>query len=280
MHEWATSTDIHQVFQGQAARFTIFDAIAACAEAGFEKIDLTFCRWCEPGMPVSGDNYQRFGEQIAACLEAHHIAPAQAHANFYLHNVSQEEDARSALMSRRCLALAGMLGVPAVVMHILRVRDIGTDDKTIGMQKNVEYFKPYGDIARACGVKIAIENGLTGFYHSADELLELIDRLGDDAFGLCWDTGHANITGQPQEQAILKMGARLLCVHLNDNDGKKDQHLLPCMGTVDFSAVMRALRQSGYAGAFSLECGGFTRNLPASARPAALKLARDVCAAL
>ncbi len=276
----STSTSIHQACQKRFDYFSIFDSIAACAEAGFSHIDLTFCAWCREGMPIAKENYLAFGEQIAKCLEKHRVTPNQAHAPFCLHGVSAEEDAHNALMVDRCLELAGLLRIPNIVMHILRVCDIGTDDKAVGMEKNVAYFKPYGDKARQYGVKIAIENGLTGFYHSADELIELIDRLQDDAFGLCWDTGHGNITGQDQAQAIRKMGARLLCVHLNDNDGQKDQHLLPFMGTTDFAAISSALRQSGFNGVFTLESGGFTKTLPAAARPAALKLARDIAAEL
>jgi len=49
------------------------------------------------------------------------------------------------------------------------------------------------------------------------------------------------------------MGPRLWGVHLHDNDGTEDEHLLPGMGTVPFDDVAAALVEVGFAGTFMLE---------------------------
>ena len=53
------------------------------------------------------------------------------------------------------------------------------------MEKNLEMFKRLGDAAAKQGVGIAIENmfirTMPKFAASCDDLIELVDRLGDDS---------------------------------------------------------------------------------------------------
>jgi sugar phosphate isomerase/epimerase len=48
-------------------------------------------------------------------------------------------------------------------------------------------------------------------------------------------------------------GARLAALHLHDNNGRKDSHLLPGLGTIDWQRVSARLKKTGYQGAISLE---------------------------
>jgi len=45
-------------------------------------------------------------------------------------------------------------------------------------------------------------------------------------------------------------------VHLHDNDGTKDEHLLPGHGTVDWSSYMVELGRCGYRRPLMFEAGG------------------------
>lgn len=269
----STSSNIHGPYGNQSHYFSLKESIEACKKAGFTHIDLTLHDFAKRDQPLGKDDWKRFVEETGKALEENRITANQSHTIFYLHQDTEENLAFNAMMVERCIEASHMLSIPVTVMHILRVKDIGTDDKKIGMEKNVEYFKPYGDMARKYGVRIAIENGLTGFYHSADELMELIGRLNDDAFGLCWDTGHANITGQDQERAIRLMGKKLLTVHINDNNAQKDQHLLPFFGTVEWKPVMQAIRDIQFKNVLTFESPGSTKRLPPDLRQDMLRLA-------
>lgn len=57
---------------------------------------------------------------------------------------------------------------------------------------------------------------------NAEDLLELLDKLNaDDIFGICWDTGHANLAQVNQPAAIQQIGSRLKGITINDNrDGE------------------------------------------------------------
>ena len=74
----------------------------------------------------------------------------------------------------------------------------------------------------------------------------------------CWDTGHANLNG-PQVQEILAVGKHLRAIHLNDNSGITDDHMLPGQGTMDVDGIMDALMEVGFQGPLTLECDGYLR---------------------
>ena len=62
---------------------------------------------------------------------------------------------------------------------------------------------------------------------------------------------------QPQKDFILHVGSRLHALHIADNEGERDQHMMPYgRGNVDFECVIRALREINYEGLFNLEIPG------------------------
>lgn len=270
---FSTSTNIHQAQDGRAHAYAVTQSIDALHAAGFTHADVTLAAWCAPDGPMAQPNWQAWVGEIGEALSRHGMAANQTHTLFYLHKADAETLAFQERMVERCLRASAMLGAPWTVMHILRVADLGTRDADEAMDRNEAYFRPYGEMARRYGVGIAIENGLTGLYHHAADLLELVRRLNDDAFGICWDTGHANIVCPDQGPEIRSLGRHLKALHLNDNHGVKDEHLLPFFGTVDFAAVMAAVRDTGFSGVLTLESAGSVRPLPACMRPEALRLA-------
>src|SRR5699024_1181661 len=117
-----------------------------------------------------------------------------------------------------------------------------------------------GAWAAEFGVKLAFENLREKrpgrrFGSSAEELLELHDRLNSDIFGICWDTGHAHISGINQPEALRQIGNRLKALHICDYHGLKDEHLIPLAGTIDWAPIMQTLMEINYTGDFTFEVG-------------------------
>ena len=52
---------------------------------------------------------------------------------------------------------------------------------------------------------------------------------------------------------MYRRRARLFAIHLNDNDGKSDQHQSPFMGTVDWKRVVEIVADSPYRHPLSYE---------------------------
>ncbi len=95
--------------------------------------------------------------------------------------------------------------------------------------------------ARQRGVHILLEN--TPNELATAERLQLFNEVTHLNLNYVFDTGHAHIgAGIPHEFNIMKDRIRYL--HVHDNDGKEDQHLVPGAegGTIDWTETMKLLR--------------------------------------
>jgi sugar phosphate isomerase/epimerase len=110
------------------------------------------------------------------------------------------------------------------------------------------------DAAARVGVQVALEvipNPLS----SAASLVRLIEEALDGLdLGVCLDYGHAHIMGDLGE-AIETLSGHLLTTHVHDNGGRRDEHLVPYAGTIDWDAAMMGTQKIGYDGALIFEVG-------------------------
>ncbi len=93
--------------------------------------------------------------------------------------------------------------------------------------------------ARQRGVEILLENIPNEL--STAERLDYFNGVTHLNLNYVFDTGHAHI-GSGVAGEFSSMQARIRSLHLHDNDGKEDQHLLPGAGTIDWTATMQLLR--------------------------------------
>ncbi|MEW5976587.1 MAG: sugar phosphate isomerase/epimerase family protein [Acidobacteriota bacterium] len=105
--------------------------------------------------------------------------------------------------------------------------------------------------AAARGVSLAMEN-IPNELGEMERLLRFLEETGLRDVHICFDTGHANLRGACAPE--IKMGGESIAtLHLHDNDGKKDSHLLPFEGTLDWTGVLEALETAKYSGPLVLE---------------------------
>lgn len=107
-------------------------------------------------------------------------------------------------------------------------------------------------LAAEVGVRVAVEvipNPLSG----AAALVHLIeDQLEGVDVGICLDYGHAHLMGDLGEQ-IETISGHLWTTHVHDNGGRRDDHLVPFAGTIDWDAAMMETQKIGYDGVLMLE---------------------------
>jgi len=106
-------------------------------------------------------------------------------------------------------------------------------------------------------VRFAVENTPVDSGRT-DVILDVVARFPEDRVGVCIDLGHAHIV-ESGPGALRAAGGRLIHVHASDNRGDKDEHLVPGKGTIPWSRAVAALRESGFAGAFTVELRDYTR---------------------
>ncbi len=96
--------------------------------------------------------------------------------------------------------------------------------------------------AKDLGVTILLENIPSGLT-APDRLLQFIRYTRMD-LGICFDTGHAQMTGGVHA-AFEVLKDHIASTHVHDNRGEKDDHLVPFEGTIDWSATVRDFRSAG-----------------------------------
>lgn len=156
------------------------------------------------------------------------------------------------------LRLYDAIGIENAVLHLTGFmdEDISDDEK---YSRNLERLHYLEDNMKGLKIRICLEN-LTKFARSVDELMAVVNQLDPDRFGICLDTGHLNMNDGDQTRFILTAGDRLHALHIADNEGERDQHMMPFgKGNVDFAAVVKALREIDYHGMFNYEIPGENR---------------------
>ena len=116
------------------------------------------------------------------------------------------------------------------------------------MLKTLEALVP---VAERVGVRLAVEvipNALS----TARQLVRLIEDEDLPALGICLDVGHARLQGDVVE-ALETVAGYLVTTHLHDNGGRKDDHLLPFDGVIDWPELLIAFQKVGYDGTLMFE---------------------------
>ena len=174
------------------------------------------------------------------------------------------------------------LGLPHLVIHPGgRHRTESDDEKNEILALNLDAFGRLAEVASGLGVKFCIENmqeriGQGGWFGARiSDINRVIDAVGPEALGICFDSSHANVTRLDMSQAIHECGDRLLATHISDNDGSGDQHKMPFGGDIDWESVVLALKDIGYSQLFNLEIPGENK-APLPVRDARLKYAGEI----
>jgi len=171
-------------------------------------------------------------------------------------NASGNETRRKAALAetKAALHVAGRLPYRYLVVH-LGVPAIEqpppADNQPDAARRSVEEIV---ELAAAVNVKVALEvipNTLAG----PASLVRLIedDLDGIDA-GICLDYGHAHLMGDLGE-GIEAISGHLWTTHMHDNRGKRDDHLVPYAGSIDWDLAMMETQKIGYDGVMMFEVG-------------------------
>lgn len=111
----------------------------------------------------------------------------------------------------------------------------------------LERIQKLADYAATLGVKLALENTKIPGYQEY-----VIQNISNKNLGICYDAGHCHAHfGDKFDFSIFK--DRIFAVHLHDNDGTADQHLIPFDGTIDWKNVISGLKSANYDGPITLE---------------------------
>ncbi|MBW7882074.1 MAG: TIM barrel protein, partial [Caldilineaceae bacterium] len=109
------------------------------------------------------------------------------------------------------------------------------------------------DICEDAGVRYALEPHPFRYMANAASMLRLIEHVQSDALGMNFDPSHLFPMGEIPHAVIYQLGDRIFHCHFSDNDGTTNAHWRPGKGKIDWTAVMRALQETGFNGVISIE---------------------------
>lgn len=238
-------------------------AIEYLAKAGFEAWDFSmFAMWswdwakgvpiCNPH-PLNGSQYLRFARELKKIGMENGIVCNQSHAPF----PSGPCGADNLKRAIECTAEAGG--------EICVIHPTNDDD----VLANAELYRSLLPFAKVHNVKIASENMWNWDFErqqavpcacsTPESFCSLLEEMNDEHFVACLDIGHAEMhgLGTSAVEMIRALGNHLQALHVHDVDLQHDNHQIPFSLKVDFSAVVEALKTSGYRGDMTLEASYF-----------------------
>ena len=159
--------------------------------------------------------------------------------------------AKATAVVRGHIDLSTKLGYPNVTIGLLRGKlEAGSQDTLESwLAKSMEGLCVY---AKDNGVLLqleAINKSETMLINSTAQCLSFMEKLGNpESLGILYDTYHSNLEDGDMLTAVRAAKGRIMNVHLADS-----HRGLPGEGSIDFQAICRAIKDTGYTGAFALE---------------------------
>lgn len=234
-------------------------AIEYVAKAGFDAFDLSMTdmaryNWEQMRLitdsPFSNDDYLKFVRKLKKVADDNGIVCNQSHAPF-----SSKTDLIKPYY-KRAIECTAEVGGKICIIH---------PDNNKSAEENAQMYFEILPYAKECNVKIATENmwnwdkeldqALPAACSSHDDFLAHIKAVDDDDFVACLDIGHAEMKGLSTSAVdmVKTLGHHLQALHIHDNDLWHDDHKIPGSVCIDYPPIIKALKDIGYSGYFTLE---------------------------
>ena len=239
------------------------ECVKHVCEAGFRYIDLSMYEVHNDDALLIRDDWRDYVRKLKACADQYQATFVQAHSPSGNPLKTDSPDYEKLLATTiRSIEVCGELGIPNLVVHAGWQKGISKEEY---FEKNKQFFERLIPAMERCNVNVLCENSthanMGDMYYliSGADTKDFVSYVNHPLFHACWDTGHANIEGNQYEE-ILALGNSLKAVHINDNRGSADEHIIPYMGTLNMDEIMHALADNGYQGCFTFECNAALRS--------------------
>ncbi len=257
--------------------FDEVELIHRLQKAGYEGIDLNLWDHRERVKLDDEAAVKKFLDPWIAAAHECRLPWVQAHGPFFNIYATRELDQFAKSICPQALRACQHVGAPWMVIHPGSYP--GAFDRSHRLAMIADHVRFIGDLLPTCektGVGIAVENlsevgahanGMARRFGSVvEELIDLVDAVNHPLVGICWDTGHARMNQlRDQKAALVAMGPRLKCLHVQENDGITDHHAMPMVlggYGVNWGSVMNGLREINFAGAWTYEFHNAFRVVP------------------
>ena len=224
---------------------------------GFDCIDYAeLCKRHSDLYKFSEDKYRGVLTDIGEAADKYGVEITQLHGLWATDDKTRAQREESISYFIKEIEGASYLGCKNVVIHPFLPFGWGAEiDKDKIWDVNIDLFTRLMPYAEKYGVTVCAENQpFTAIAMSAvKEVKKLIREINHPNFKACLDTGHANVFHDDLAADVRLLGDDLVTLHVHDNKGNWDQHLIPYMGNIKWEEFLAALKEIEYKGAFTLE---------------------------
>lgn len=222
--------------QNSNKNVTVIETITAIKNAGYENV---FIQWYDnEKWEVSQE------EQLKICNRLG-LNIIFLHLGYYnIDYIWQENEKGEDILQKYVKAIdeCSSYGIPMVVIHLTNSEEANLYNE-IGLSR----IKRLVEYAKKLNIKIAFENTKAKGY-----LEYVLKNITDSNVGICFDAGHCHAHFKDEFNFDL-FKDRIFAIHLHDNNGVKDEHLLPFDGNIDWKYIIKKLKESNYNGPITLE---------------------------
>ncbi len=261
----ASMTSSFYSCRGREDKISYKESIRRLKAAGFEHVDLNLAGIDNNLNEFYGDDWEAKAHALREEADKIGVKFVQSHSVYNPRRsfkaCTEEYRAHLQELLVRCAKISEICGIPNTVIHPLADLDVPMEDMDAHIRYNYEFYGNFLELCDQGGICACFENLPLGYATFATQLLELV-KAGEQSHNVaaCWDFGHGQLiypkrtwSDADQTAGIRLLKNRIRAVHVHDNLGKDDNHLLPFLGIIEWEKVLPALRETGFQGDLVLE---------------------------
>lgn len=235
--------------------FPISEAIHRIAKAGYECVDIWGGRphiYRKDFSPLELRNLRSEIEGRGMAVSSFMPAFFRYPYNLCSPNARVRKDTLGYVY--QCLENAVELGAP--ILLVCPPRLLFGQNISSAWDQMASSLRLICDSSNQYGIKVVLEpvnKNVFDLINNTADAMRMIHYLDIDTLGVVLDTGHLHLSDETIAQALSQVKDRLYQVHINDNNGKQQQNLIPGEGTFNFEEFFSGLHQIGFNGVVSAE---------------------------
>ncbi len=245
---------------GLEGKKNIREAFQEAKAAGFDAVELCLGETGELSLATSESDCKKI---LADARDAGIEIPSIATGLYWSYSMTDDDPevrAKAMEITKKCVDVASWLNVNTFLyipgfIHVAFMPESPVVSYDLVYERALAALKEASKYAESKKVNIAVEEVWNMFLLSPLEMRDFIDEVGSDYVGCYFDVGNVVLFGYP-EQWIRILGKRIKRVHLKDfkrSVGTIEGFCDLTEGDVNWTEVMKALREVGYDGYLTAE---------------------------
>lgn len=239
------------------------DRFLKIAQCGFSAIDYQLADTDSAFYSMSDGELENKMRSERQESERAGIEISQVHGPWRYPPEDSTEENRAERMEKmkKSIVMTHFLGCKNWVVHPIMpygTEELDTDHAQKTWDLNLKFMSELLEFAKKYDVTICLENMPMRNFSMAKpaQILKFVRTMNDEQFKICLDTGHVAVFPELNlGNVVRELGNELRVMHVHDNMGDTDSHLMPTRGCIDWNELADSLKEIGFDGVFSLETG-------------------------